>query len=442
MLSLGRTDQDSFPTAAGELPVIGHLPVLYRDAIGLLRRSRSALGPLFWVNLGFAQRRLFYVGADALDLLRAPEVVMDHPEHLRGIVGSSMAGQDGSLHRHMRSAINPSFSPQGFAKEAAATIASAIAAKMDAWLQQESFAVYPAMRDLTLEIILRVCGVPTGDVRAWSRAYRELFLGVYPIPGRLPGMPAYRSDRARAWIDDRLRKLLALARGGGAAGSLVEMLSNARDDEGEPLSDQGIVDNLRAILLAGHETSASILAWIVIVLTRRSEVWSALCDEHAAAPDASVPMSAREADRLPVANAVFREVLRLYTPVWFTFRTVTDTITLSGRHVPRDTPLALSPAQFGYDPSLFPDPDRFDLSRWRDRSSPPGPLELAAFGGGPHFCLGYNVARLEALQLQFMLVGALRRAGLVPHLEGASPKHVYFPIGHPTAATRVAFRPC
>ncbi|WP_437972676.1 cytochrome P450 [Sorangium sp. So ce295] len=442
MLSLGRTDRDSFPTAAGELPVIGHLSVLHRDAVGLLRRSRSALGPLFWVNLGFAQRRLFYVGADALDLLRAPEVVMDHPEHLKGIVGRSMAAQDGPLHRHMRSAINPSFSPQGFAKEASATIASAFAAKIDAWLQQESFAVHPAMRDLTLEIIFRICGVPTEDVRAWSRAYRELFLGVYPIPGRLPGMPAYRSARARAWIDDHLRKLLALARGGGAAGSLVEMLSKARDDEGVPLSDQDIVDNLRAILLAGHETSASILAWIVIVLSRRSEVWSALCDEHAAAPDASVPMSAREADRLPVANAIFREVLRMYTPVWSIFRTVTEAITLNGKRVPRNTPLALSPAQFGYDSSLFPDPDRFDLNRWRDRSSPPGPLELAAFGGGPHFCLGYNVACIEALQLQFLLVRALRRAGLVPHLEGASPKHVYFPTGHPTAATRVAFRRC
>ncbi|WP_437520204.1 cytochrome P450 [Sorangium sp. So ce726] len=442
MLSLGRTDRGTIPTAAGELPFVGHLPFLHRDAIGLLRSSSSALGPLFWVNFGFAHRRLFYVGADALDLLRMPEMVMDYPKNLEKIVGRSMAAQDGPLHRHMRSAINPSFSPRGFAKEASATIASVLTSRIDAWLQQESFAIHAAMRDLALEIILRICGVPTAELRAWNRAYHELLLSVYPIPGRLPGLPAYRSARARAWIDDRLRELLALARGGGAAGSLLEMLSNARDDEGEPLSDQEIIDNVRAILLAGHETSASILAWIIIVLSRESELWSALCEEHTAAPDASVPMSAREAQRFPVAHAIFREVLRLYAPGWFIFRTVTDAITLHGRRIPRSTPLAFSPTYFGYDPTLFPDPDRFDLSRWRDRTSPPGPLELAAFGGGPHFCLGYNVACIEALQLQFILVRALRSAGLVPHLEGVSPKHVYLPLGHPTAATRVAFRPC
>ncbi|WP_437585269.1 cytochrome P450 [Sorangium sp. So ce1000] len=440
MLSLGRTERDSIPTAAGELPVVGHLPVLYRDAIGLLRSSSSALGPLFWVNFGFAQRRLFYVGSDALELLREPELVMDHPEHLKGIVGRSTVGQDGPSHRRMRSALYPSFSPQGFAKEVSATIAAVFDARIDACLRKESFAVHPTMRDWTLDIMLRICGVPTQDVHAWSRAYRELFLGVYPIPCRLPGLPAYRSDRARAWIDDHLRELLALARAGRAAGSLVEMLSNARDDEGEPLSDQAIVDNVRAILLAGHETSASILAWIIIVLARQRELWSAICEEHTAAPDASVPMSAREAHRFPVANAIFREVLRLYAPAWFIFRTVTDAITLNGRRLPPRTPLALSPTYFGHDPSLFPDPDRFDVSRWKDRSSPPGPLELAPFGGGPHFCLGYNIACIEALQLQFFLVRALRRAGLIPCLEGPSPKQVYLPAGHPTSATRVAFR--
>ncbi|WP_438037410.1 cytochrome P450 [Sorangium sp. So ce128] len=441
MLSSGRTGRDEIPTAAGELPVVGHLPILYRDAIGLLRRSRSALGPLFWVNFGFAKRRLFYLGSDALDVLRMPEMVTDYPKHLKDVVGRSTTVQDGALHRHMRSAISPSFSPQSLAKGASATMASVISARIDGWLRQESFAIHPAMLELTLEIMLRVCGVPARDLHAWNRAYCELILGVYPIPGRLPGLPAYRSARARAWIDDRLRELLALARGGSAAGSFIELLSNARDDEGEPLSDQEIIDNVRALLLAGHETSASTLAWIVIHLARQSELWSAICEEHTADPDAPVPMSVREAHRFPVSHAIFREIMRLYSPGWFIFRTVTDPITLHGRRIPRNTPLAISLTCLGYDPSLFPDPDRFDLSRWKDRASSPGPLDLAQFGGGPHFCLGYNLAYIEAIQFQFTLVRALRRAGLIPYLRGPSPKQLYLPVGRPTAATRVAFRP-
>ncbi|WP_434048914.1 MULTISPECIES: cytochrome P450 [Sorangium] len=441
MLSPDRTERDRIPTAAGELPVVGHLPVLYRDAIGLLRRSSSALGPLFWVNLGFAHRRLFYVGADALDVLRMPEVVMDYTPNLKAIVGRSTAALDGALHRHMRSAINPSLSPQSLVKGASATMASVISARIDAWIEQKSIAIQPATRELSLELIFRLCGVPTGDLPAWSRAYRELILGVYPIPGRLPGLPAYRSHRAREWIDDRLRTLLALAReGAGAGGTLVEMLSNARDEEGKPLSDQEIIDNIRAMLLAGHETTASLLAWIVIFLSR-AELRNAVYEEHTAAPDAPLPTSFKDAQRFPVTSAMFREVLRLYAPSWFILRTVTDAITLHGRRIPPGTPLAISPAYLGYEPSLFPDPDRFDLSRWKDRSILPGPLGLAPFGAGPHFCVGYNIAYIEALQFQSAFVRALRRTGLVPRLQGPSPKQVYFPLGHPTPSTRVAFHP-
>ncbi|HTN86581.1 MAG TPA: cytochrome P450, partial [Sorangium sp.] len=65
---------------------------------------------------------------------------------------------------------------------------------------------------------------------------------------------------------------------------------------------------------------------------------------------------------------------------------------------------------------------------------------LAPFGAGPHFCVGYNMAHIEALQLQSTFVRALRRTGLVPRLQGPWPKQVYFPLGHPTQSTRVAFR--
>ncbi|WP_437629550.1 cytochrome P450 [Sorangium sp. So ce854] len=442
MRSLDRTEREAFPTAAGELPVIGHLPILHRDAIGLLRRSRSALGPLFWVNFGFAHRRLFHVGPDALDVLRMPEVAVDYPKNLEEIVGRSMAVHDGALHRHMRSAINPLLGPQSFAKGASAAIAPVISARIDAWLKRDSIAIHPAMRELSLEIIFRVCGVPTEDLPAWSRAYRELLLGVYPIPGRLPGLPAYRSRRARAWIDDRLRALLALARAGaGAGGSLIDMFSRARDEEGKPLSDQEIIDNIRAMLLAGHETTASILAWIVIVLSSRPELRDAVHEEHTAAADTPAPASFKDAQRFPVTSAIFREVLRLYAPGWFTFRRVMDAITLHGRRIPRGTPLAISPTSLGYEPSLFPDPDRFDLSRWRDRSTSLGPVELAPFGAGPHFCVGHNIAYLEAVQFQSAFVRALRRTGLVPRIQGPLPRQVYFPLGHPTSSTRVAFHP-
>ncbi|WP_437306226.1 cytochrome P450 [Sorangium sp. So ce388] len=421
--------------------MVGHLPLLYVDATGLLLRSQATVGPAFWVDLGFGRERLFCLGPESLELLRSPSVNNDGAyDDLRHMAGRSLFTTDGAPHRHMRSALGPSFSGLGLSMSGlTASLASIVQERVSGWLSRGAIAVGSEMQDLTLEIILRAAGAPADDLQIWKRVYREFALGIFPVPGHLPGLPRYRSARACTWLDAELERLIARARLAHAEGSLLGALVRARGDNGELLSTSELVDNLRMMLLAGHETSGSVLAWILLVLARRPALWAALMDEVDGQPDDAMPASPRDLRKFPVAEAIFRETLRLYAPAWFIFRTAVEDVAFAGRRIKAGTPLAVSPAALGRDPSIFPEPDRFDVGRWAGRDRAPTALELAPFGGGSHFCMGYGLAVFEALCVQVALARECKKRQLRPVHHGLEPRPVYFPLAHPWSIARVRF---
>ncbi|AUX39128.1 cytochrome P450 [Sorangium cellulosum] len=434
-------DRDDHPVAPGGLPIAGHLPRLHLDAPGFLLRSQAELGPVFWVDLGFGRERLFCVGPDSLDLLRTPSVENDASDpEIKSMFGGSLVTADGASHRHMRSALGPSFSTHGLSVSGLmAPLVSLIEEHIERWLSRGSVDALPEMQDLTLEIVLRLAGVPVDRLHAWKQAYRDFILGLIPVPGHLPGLPRYRSARAQTWLNAELRQLVDNARLGHAQGGLLGTLTSARDENGEALSTDELVHNLRVILFAGHETSASVLAWVILLLARRPDLWRSLMDEHDAQAGGPLPSSPKDISKFPIAEAIFREALRLYPPVWFMLlRTGTD-IVVSGRSIKAGTPMAISPAVLGLDKTNFPHPERFDAGRWTGRSRAPTPLELAPFGGGSHFCLGYGLALFEGVCLQIALARACKRRGLRPVHDGAEPRPGYLPLTQPRTTARVRF---
>src|SRR5262249_28670931 len=126
-----------------------------------------------------------------------------------------------------------------------------------------------------------------------------------------PGSPLRRAARAKAWIDARLLGIIAAARRAPPTGSLITELVNARDDEGHPLTDAELTDNLRLLVLGGHETISATMAWIAIVLGCRPDLWASLCEEASAA---EVPESPQAARAFPFAEALFREAVRVFPP--------------------------------------------------------------------------------------------------------------------------------
>jgi hypothetical protein len=110
---------------------------------------------------------------------------------------------------------------------------------------------------------------------------------------------------------------------------------------------------------------------------------------------------------------------------------------LHGRTIPAGAIVGVDLRGLAHDPSLFPDPDRYQPSRWLGRSGPPSPSELFQFGAGPHFCLGYHLAWLTAVQLSVTLARELGQAGMRLRLRGEMPRPIFLPTEHPPVKTVV-----
>jgi cytochrome P450 len=428
-----------FPIAPGAFPLVGHLPALRRDLPGLLRRSRAALGPLFWVRLGRRAWILVSGGAEALDVLQSPAFSSTHLQRGAGLVaGRSLLAQDGEVHRRMRGAMHRPFLPRGLAASAVPELtASALGGLAERWARRGSARVLPEVQEAALAVIFRTLGVSDADLGAWRVRYRELLLSNLGIDLDLPGSPMRRAARARAWIDAELGELVRRARGRPDDGSLLAALARGTDEQGRGLADDELVDNLRLLVLAGHETISATLAWMVITLAARGDLWAALRDE--VRPGAEIPASLDDARRFPFAEALFRETVRMHPPFSVVTRIARQDVVLHGREVPARTSVAVDLWGIARDPAVFERPDDVLPSRWIGRGAPPSPVEVSQFGAGAHFCLGYHLAWLEAVQFAVALARALGREGRRPVLRSPAPRPVFVPTEHPPARTLVMF---
>jgi cytochrome P450 family 117 subfamily A len=431
--------RDGLPILPGAFPLLGHAPAVHYDALGTIRWGRNMLGPLFWVNLGLGTWVVGCAEPESFELLKntvatnAPMRDMVYP-----LVGESLLGQDGPAHQRVRSILNTPFSPRGLtATGAGAIIAELMMEEMDLWVRRRSIAVLAAAQDVTLKVIFRLIGVKLGEVETWSRYYRDFVLSALPqAPAWIPGSPTRRAKQARVWLNEHLIAILDEERRRPENGSLISSLVHGRDEQGQGLTDRRLVDNLLLLTLAGHETTASVLAWMAITLAQRPDLWDSLVSE--ARGLSSFPTTPQEIRAFPFAEALFRETLRFYPSAVLTSRRLSEPVTLCHRRLPAGTAVGIMLGVLGRDPSLYANPDRLDPARWLGKREPPTPLELVQFGGGPHFCLGYHLAWLESVQFALALGSRLSAHGLRPRLaSGSAPVHLALPLGHPTKTTRI-----
>lgn len=430
-------EKHGFPYLEGAFPVVGTMPRMYFGLRRLLDDAERRLGPFFWMDLGFGAEVLMCRHLDGLVALRNKTTTSTHYQvRAHALLGDSLIVQDGAKHHHMRSALNGPFTPKGLsAAEVGPIMAETIETRVRSWALGRELRVLAATRELALSVIFRIIGIPSSDLGAWRHQYEEFVLSGLNIPIDLPGFPRWRGRRARTWLDERLLGIIQQARhrregGGGLLAYLVE----ARDEAGEALTDHELVENLRLLALAGHETSATTMAWMVIELGRDPVRWRRLCDEALAG--GGVPQAPRELKQFPFAEALFREALRLHPPVTGVSRQVTGPLEVAGRAIPMGSEFSLDLDHLSRHESLYEDPDRFLPERWLEKSEAISPVEILQFGGGPHFCLGYHLAWMEVVQFAVALARALAPLGLRP-VTGEWPRTHFLPIAHPAPGTRI-----
>lgn len=178
-------------------------------------------------------------------------------------------------------------------------------------------------------------------------------------------------------------------------GDLLSMLVLARDDEGQPMGVEDIVDECMTLLIAGHETTAVALSWTWILLSQHPAMMEKLYAEVDAVLDGD-PISYEKLAELAYTEMVIKESLRLYPPAFGFARTPLNDITVDGQTFRRGELLMISSYAMHRLADYFPEPEAFRPERWSEDAPQPPKYAYIPFGAGPRICLGNMFAMMEA----------------------------------------------
>jgi cytochrome P450 len=245
------------------------------------------------------------------------------------------------------------------------------------------------------------------------------------MPLRVPTPTNVVLRRAVGHLDAAVEAMLAdraahPLQPGQAPRDMLDLLLITHDDDGSSLSRKQIRDQVVTFIVAGHETVASALTWAWQLLAENPEAAARL---RAEVDEVCADGSPRFADlpRLPYAAAVMDEVLRLYPPAWLVTRRAREADVLAGAEVPENALVILSPWLVHRHESAWPDPERFDPTRFLDadgarRRDLATESAYLPFGAGPRLCIGRDMALLEGTLVLAALASRveLRAVGPAP----------------------------
>jgi cytochrome P450 family 110 len=187
---------------------------------------------------------------------------------------------------------------------------------------------------------------------------------------------------------------------------ILSLLISARDEAGQPMSDVELRDELMTMLFAGHETTATALAWALYWIHYLPEVREKLLQELNSIDVENC--DAMEIAKLPYLNAVCSETLRIYPIVFFAFPRVPQApMQLMGYHIPKGVMLSTCIYLVHHREDLYPEPNRFKPERFLERQF--SPYEYLPFGGGNRRCIGAAFAMFE---MKLVLAKVLSRYAL------------------------------
>lgn len=207
-------------------------------------------------------------------------------------------------------------------------------------------------------------------------------------------------------LDERMARLAQ----GEQFIDFAQAVIDARDAHGDGFHREQMVDQLAVFFLAGHETTASALAWTFFLLSQQPQ-WLHRLREEIDHMLRDQPFAFADFKRLTVTRNLFRESLRLYPPVAFLTRRAMREDRFGKLRVPKDSFIVVSPWLMHRHRAHWAHPDRFDPSRFDEGAPPPGAGTYLPFGLGPRACTGAMVAQLEA---SLILCEACRRVDFIP----------------------------
>ncbi len=411
------------------LPVFGVAPRLLGDPLEFMVRIQRHYGDLVKLNLG---RHTMYLAAHPDMIKRITQenwknYVKEYVT-MTEILGQGLVTSNGALWLRQRRLMQPAFHQQRIARMAAVMVEEAerMLARWDCYAQRgQPVDVQEELMLLTEKVIVRTMfsgSLSDEEAATVGKAFNETLNWVAGQQFRLVQPP-------RSWptpANRRYRRNLALLeatvyrliderrRRQGEHDDLLEMLVTARDAEtGEEMSPQQIRDEVMTIFLAGHETTAGTLSWILHLLAHHGDAERRLRAEYATHLAGRNPTPA-DLPHLSYSRMVIDETLRLYPPTWILSRKLAAPDTLGDYHLPAGATVALSPYLTHRHPAFWPNAESFDPERFHpSETAHRHKFAYIPFLSGPRQCIGNQFALME-MQMVLPMIAQRFRVSAIP----------------------------
>jgi cytochrome P450 len=399
------------------------------DLVGVLQALHQRFGPV--VDFGFGASRMVLVfGAEANEhVLSTAAHTFEWGEAMEALVAvdgpTALVVSDGDDHKRRRRLVQPAFSIKRVDAHLGLVVTEVDRA-LAAWQPGTQLDASASLRDAVRRVIVRALfGEQLGTEADRFGALLEPGLRYVQ---RMPQLrfehdlkvtPYARVQRRNRAADALVLAEVARRRAAGvdADGHPDTLSALLAGVDGERLTDAELLDQVRSLMAAGFDTTSGAAAWLVLELGRHPEALAAVRAEVDAVLGDRAP-TVDDLRSLPLSLGAVQEVLRLWPPGPAAPRMAIAPSELHGMEIPAGRMVLYSAYVTGRLPELWPEPERFDPTRWAPGAPEPRPYSFVPFGGGARRCIGFALATLElqvmAIRLAQQVEWRLRRDAVRP----------------------------
>ncbi|KAM0918708.1 hypothetical protein ACQ4PT_008686 [Festuca glaucescens] len=272
------------------------------------------------------------------------------------------------------------------------------------------------LRRMTFEIIVRIfmSGADERTMKTLEGSYTDLNRAIRAMAIDLPGFAYHRALKARKKLVSVLqgvldeRRAASAGRFAGASLDMMDRLIKVKDEYGRMLEDDDIIDILIMYLNAGHESSGHITMWATVLMQENPEVLARAKAEQEeimrSIPPTQKGLTVKDFRKMEYLSQVIDETLRIINVSFLAFRQATRDVDVNGYLIPKGWTVQLWYRSVHIDPQVYPDPHKFNPSRWE--GPPPRAGTFLPFGLGTRLCPGNELAKLEiSVFLHHFLLG-------------------------------------
>ncbi|KAK1287503.1 hypothetical protein QJS10_CPB19g01664 [Acorus calamus] len=372
----------------------------------------------------WGQKTAFFCGRDGHRFLFSGEgslIVSWWPPIMQRIFPTSLintVGDDARLTRRLLSVVIQK--PESLRRYVAMVDAFTRSNVAREWGGRDEVTVYPLIKDYTFALTCALfAGIRDGEQtsRLGERFY-VLLKGMGQLPVNLPGTRYYKAVKAGDAIKEELRRVVRERREevevGGDDGEVKEDLLSylvvTGDETGRRMTEEEIVDNVLLLLHAGHDTTSCTLTLVLKHLADEPEIYDKVLEGES--PGERFGLGRHT--KMKYSWNVVSEVLRHWAPVQGTFRKAITDFTFDGFTIPKGYKLYWTAFSTHLDETYFPEPRKFDPSRFEGDKGPV-PHTYVPFGGGPRMCPGKELARLVILVFLHNVIMKYRWESVFPN---------------------------